>query len=159
MGSTVEIAGQTFADPFDLFQAAPAGSKLSLEADAIILALEQILAALKELDREPVQSLDEDEGLDWTYLANNILQLATMLGNVKWGEAGGIEQVRLTLEAQLKMLRRMLADLIKTAGSDPRKQDMIRYLQGVLGIGKKALDDAKRLSDAARKAVNDARRN
>lgn len=138
MPATVEIAGQTFTDPFDLFQAAPPGSKLSLEADAIILALEQILAALKELDREPVSPLDDVEGLDWTYLVNNILQLATILGNVKWGEAGGVEQVKLTLEAQLKMLRKLLADLQKNGGNDPRTQSAIKYMQRVLGIGEKA---------------------
>ena len=138
MGSTVEIAGQVFTDPFDLFQAAPAGSKLSLEADAIILALEQILAALKELDREPVSGLDEEDTPDFTYLANNILQLATILGNVVWGDPGGVERVLVSLEVQLRMLRAMLADLEKTAGNDPRKKAAIEHLRAVLRIGTNA---------------------
>ena len=137
MPATVELAGEVFADPFDLYQAAPAGTKLSAEADAIIMVLEQILAAIRALKREPDPSLDDD-GPDYWYLANNILQLSTMLGNVVWGDPGGIERVILSLEAQLKMLKKMLIELRKGAGSDPRKQAMVKYLENVLRIGTSA---------------------
>lgn len=138
MGATVQLGELTFADPFDLYQAAPPGTKLAAEADAIIVALAQILAELRKMKKEQPRGLDEDETPDFAYLANNILQLATMLGNVKWGEEGGIERVRIALEVQLKMLGKMLADLKKNGGNDPRTRSMIAYLERVLRIGKQA---------------------
>ncbi len=156
MGDTFTFNAElVFSDPFDAISAAGPGQKLSAEADGIILALQQILAAIREWKERNRPSFEEESPDGFPIdLAANIAQLYTILNNNIWGEfSGGIEnylrrklgrtptraELAKALEdarkAQEKAWRDMLKTLSKIRKPSPEQIALMAYLKSKLGGG------------------------
>jgi len=155
MGATYSPRPElVFPDPFDTIRAAMPGAKLAAEADAIILALEQILSAIikwKEVNwrlwdnEDPFASSAVDIGY-------NIMQLSQILNSNVWGEFSGdlynylrrkfgraptkaemaaaLDQMR---KAQIADWKRQLKALLAIRNPSPAQKAMIEYLKRKLG--------------------------
>ncbi|HPA81593.1 MAG TPA: hypothetical protein PLS95_12320 [Thermoanaerobaculales bacterium] len=157
MGATYSPRPElVFPDPFDTIRAAMPGAKLAAEADAIILALQQILAAIREWKARNFGRGVEDpndsssSGVDIAY---NIMQLAQILNGNIWGESPGLEKyLREKLgraptkaemakaladvqKAQIASWKKQLKALQAIRNPTPQQLAMIAYLKAKLKLG------------------------